>query len=603
MSSFPDWFATFRSDRRRGAGIAGLALVCLGVPLLWDPGTVHFSAFKRIMLFVGAAFFLVASAPKTGEGRPDRIDWLSVGLLGWLLITLIWSPAPGRGLVDASLAALAVALFVGGRRLGRSQHVWRFLPWFVASAGLLLAVWALGEWAGRGDEPRAGLGNTNYLAGLLAAQLPFVLLVASKLRSLRSGADEARFLGILLQAAVWVVIVSAILVTHSRAALAAAILAWCLWMVRAQGPLARWRFGRLAVMVTMVVGTAVGLFLFGGSGLTGRLYLAKISLGLIGKSIWFGHGLGSYATIFPEAQGKYLAGHPADLGLWTNAWTAHCEPLQLWIEGGLVGLGAAMLFGWWVFRRMRRDGRDAVGAQGKETPSAAVRGWFESAEVLAASLAGLAALGVTMFSEGLFHQPAQAGLGALWLGLALGLGSRDAEEARNVEAGRLGSRVWNWALWVVLGLLVLGSGVCSVRQYVAERSWGRSLRNEQPARELAAIQTARRWACDPGPILFRESLLLDRVGRRRVALPLMRRALDARPGALRYLALANLLARMGRIDEALSAYEKSLRLHPRLAAAYYNLGLVLEGAGHARRARRMLQRAHSLLPGRYPRPK
>ena len=216
-------------------------------------------------------------------------------------------------------------------------------------------------------------------------------------------------------------------------------------------------------------------------------------------------------------------------------------------------------------------------------------------------MASLAAFGVTALSEAVLHQPAQVGFVALCLGLVSGAPKR--EKAAFSAASRVRWSTADPVFWSGLVLALLGSGLCAARQYGAERHLGAALQVERPSSRLARLEKAQRWACDPGQVQFQKALLLDRLGRRGEALALMRRALARRPDALRLLAMGNILFGMGRLQGAVAAYEKAIEMHPRLAAGYFNLGLALEAQGRSERAKRMLLRAHSLLPGRYPRPR
>ena len=176
MSSSHLSSAAFPTSRRGWLPIAGLVLLGLALPLAWDPGAIHFSSLKRVLL-VTAAWFLWGELWSNRHGlRVDALDWAGMLLVGWLLLSLVWSPAPRRGLVDASLLVGAFAVFAAARSLWSLPGAMVVSVWSLALACLVLALWALGQWMAVGGEPVAGVGNQNFLAGLLAAQLPFALV-------------------------------------------------------------------------------------------------------------------------------------------------------------------------------------------------------------------------------------------------------------------------------------------------------------------------------------------------------------------------------------------------------------------------------------------
>jgi hypothetical protein len=64
----------------------------------------------------------------------------------------------------------------------------------------------------------------------------------------------------------------------------------------------------------------------------------------LGRKSFFGHGLGSFRAIFPVLEGRVLGGK-----LWAQA---HCEPLQLWFEAGVLPALVVLAFVLWhCFRK------------------------------------------------------------------------------------------------------------------------------------------------------------------------------------------------------------------------------------------------------------
>jgi tetratricopeptide (TPR) repeat protein len=57
--------------------------------------------------------------------------------------------------------------------------------------------------------------------------------------------------------------------------------------------------------------------------------------------------------------------------------------------------------------------------------------------------------------------------------------------------------------------------------------------------------------------------------------------------------MANLLAIQGQASEAISVYRQAIRLNPKNASAYYNLGVTLYNQGDIKKANGVLKRAHT----------
>lgn len=57
--------------------------------------------------------------------------------------------------------------------------------------------------------------------------------------------------------------------------------------------------------------------------------------------------------------------------------------------------------------------------------------------------------------------------------------------------------------------------------------------------------------------------------------------------------MANLLAINGQASEAISVYRQAIRLNPKNASAYYNLGVTLYNQGEIKKASGVLKRAHN----------
>jgi tetratricopeptide (TPR) repeat protein len=132
----------------------------------------------------------------------------------------------------------------------------------------------------------------------------------------------------------------------------------------------------------------------------------------------------------------------------------------------------------------------------------------------------------------------------------------------------------------------------------AEQSFNRGLALEADSRERAQEAYERALSLDPGHLAARINLgrLLHEAGRLPDAERVYRDGV-ARAGkdAVLWFNFGVLLEDMGRGDEAVAAYESSLRADPRFADCHYNLALAYEAAGNARGAIRHMGEYRKLV--------
>ncbi len=98
-------------------------------------------------------------------------------------------------------------------------------------------------------------------------------------------------------------------------------------------------------------------------------------------------------------------------------------------------------------------------------------------------------------------------------------------------------------------------------------------------------------------VLERLGLVLNRLGRHREALPVLRRVLDLQPErATAWNSAGEALGNLGRIRDAADAFARAVRWRPDFAHAHYNLGLALRAAGKNKGALGALGKAAELSP-------
>ncbi|MBN2800070.1 MAG: hypothetical protein JXX28_13075 [Deltaproteobacteria bacterium] len=455
--------------RPGGAGPLPAALLVAGiwaVILGWTPALRSFGAFKEAALLglVGGAMLawsLEREAPAVG-GRP--LVALSLLLGGAAL-----HPSPEGLLAAGHLSALVgVGLLAASRRWGARAWAWVVgLPLGLDLAlslvqGLDLAVPAASRASFGGTHGLlvGAIGNPNENAWtlLLGALLLWELLGP------RSGAPAAAL----------ALVVVALDRSRMAAVAAVAVIPW------AAGLRGRWWAAALAL------GGAAAWSWGAGEALVGRLWLAKIHLGMVVGRWGLPAGAGAWARDFPEAQAAALAMGPG----WPSALDhAHMDAAEVLYEYGAV----AILIGWLLWRPAR--GRPLALAVG--------------------ALLGLT--GYPLFS------PAPA----LVLALAWGLGGASPV----AEGGRLsrGAMGLAGALLLVLGVL----------HYRSERAIVAAL--EAPALASATLEAA---PLPTGPVRYYQGLAALLAG----DIPLARARLEAawaarhRPEVARALAQVSAVA-------------------------------------------------------------
>ena len=280
----------------------------------WLPGQSSTGAVRH-WLSVGVWPLFVASSLLSVRG-----GWPWLGLVGWTLITAIWSPGPGAAIATALTQLGWVAALVAGA-LDHDQSAAKLAPW-AAIAGVIAA--SSVTWGTFGL-----FGNPDYLAAFLVGTIIYSL--------------------------------------NGRWALAVIPQCVALWICDSLGA---WLALAIAGLIhgsarwprrTALVALGLGVMLGGWRPTTitehiaGRAHLVAGSARVIKEAPLLGVGAGRFHGAFLD--------HQRQGDLWTNAYHAHNEPLHAWAEGGLLGLLLLCLPVGLALSR-RRDGPDraVVGA-------------------------------------------------------------------------------------------------------------------------------------------------------------------------------------------------------------------------------------------------
>jgi len=243
-----------------------------------------------------------------------RAHWCGVALVGWLVVSIAWSPAPLDGFGEAAKLIVIAAAFAYGATL---ESIWSVVTG--ATFGIALSsIVATAQWYGfEGIEqtthafPAGLFYNHNRLAE--AAVLVGVALIALR-----------RF--------VWLpFLLPSIVLPQARGALLAAgvvMVALLLWRRRTFD-----RFVILMILFWLLVLAALTAPQWRSAALDERLILWSYA---INNMTWLGHGLGS----FSGATDVFL-GNGIDA---SRAEHPHNEYLWLAFEGGIPALAAGIGF-------------------------------------------------------------------------------------------------------------------------------------------------------------------------------------------------------------------------------------------------------------------
>lgn len=287
-------------------------------------------------------------------GRQPRWDSLDLVAAAYLIVSVPAYLAGGfvlDSLVQLHLDLAAVASFVVTRRAVTQRNESNTLWWF-SGAGAMVGAFFLLErlvppWPELGAlSGSSTLGNPDLVAEFAAFCLPATLALALATASKRGRwwtRVPAVVLGFCL---LWIQLVLASATAWVASAVALLVMA---------GFAVRRRFLRLpgAVVVVLIV-LAIGAVVAGVSftdQAKARWYLYRLSAGAALDKPVLGHGAGTFPAVFMGAQGRYLADHREDSGLWTNARHAHNQFLHLWVERGVGPIIVLLLLAGLCVRR------------------------------------------------------------------------------------------------------------------------------------------------------------------------------------------------------------------------------------------------------------
>lgn len=412
----------------------GLAVLLVAASLFHGDGTFGAGRWLALdaALVLAAVWFAVAVWRRQNLRLGAPHLW-ALGLLAWVVVSLLWSSDPRQGVHQLLNTLPLVGVFFVAPYIARAIP----LAVLAAVAGSLLLVAVLPE------QIFGGHGNENFITGFLLLAAPLALL------AWRGSWSEARLtvLVVLLAAAVYLVAVN----PSRQEYFVVGVLVAAAVVVNRRNP--RWVIGGLAALAAL--GAAVWL----GWGQLEVSVLSRVELWLntaklISMAPLSGHGFGSFMYEIPFFQEWFMGiadWGPASDNIARYAGAAHNEYLQLTAELGIAGLTCAGLL---VVTAIR-----AAVVRGGATAGAAV-----TTLLVASALAFI-------------DLPAQNAATALLIALALGLAA---------GKGNIKLRAWRPAALPVLPLAV-AFGFFGWQGYVAQVELGQAREAVVDGRYVSAV--------------------------------------------------------------------------------------------------------------------
>ncbi len=335
--------------------------------------------------------------------------------------------------------------------------------------------------------------------------------------------------------------------------------------------------GALALALAAATG---GLYLLNRDSGDGRVFIWKVTLGMIGNSPWVGTGPGGFKAGYMDRQAAYLAALPGEpRPLADNITVAYNEYLQFAAENGLVGLlllaGAVAAL--------------VAGRGGGVTSPAAANGTGKADT----GRAGIMAVGVfSLFSYPSEILPIQINLVFFLALAAAGMASKPVA----FPVGTPRRLVFTLACRsAVLGAVAVVCVTGVARLYaVGEgyRHWKTAFdlyaRNQYPE-SLAAYRDAYPVLDREGDFLTKYGKALSVAGWHREAIGVLRRGEAYQDNSVLQIALGESYKALGESLRAEAAYQKACRMVPGQFYPMYLLARLYQDTGQTGKAIRVAQ--------------
>ncbi|HEX5412427.1 MAG TPA: O-antigen ligase family protein [Terriglobia bacterium] len=390
---------------------ASLAVIAAVLLVLWAMGCAQNQAvsIRWSALYVPAVLYLLLGAVQFGRhltldpfATREALIKLLTSFVILFLVVQLWADASARMWKRLGMAVAIYAL---------SMALFAIVQYFT-SYGLIY--WNI---AAQGGDAFGPYVNHNNYAGLMEMLIPICLCFALY-RSLKDSDQMLLIFGVCGA-------IASLLLSGSRGGMIAvaaeiAILGVIIWRRnKDRGNFRKWKI----IGLVSAAGLAVALFaVTPNSGwqrlasiagvvqtpdvtMENRLTVSRDALAALHDYRWFGTGLGTFDTVFPQYQT-----FPTDLA-WTHAHNDYVEALtETGIVGGLIILSGLLLFAWLVIRNLRARNND-------------LQWWIQ----LGAAL-GCCGLLIHSFADFNLHIPANMAWFAACAGLAIAPAARSGSK-------------------------------------------------------------------------------------------------------------------------------------------------------------------------------
>ncbi len=314
-----------------------LGLACLAALVIFWRYQWSADQLRWVVLTLAAACAIglaLIGAISTRRLQLDAIDLIALSWLPLVIVSLSWSAAPGETLTALARLVVILALFLTLRGIVKAG-------WFPAI--LVAASMASASIVGVSltvPNSFGGYANENFAtAVLLALQAPMWI-------ALLRGTRRDR-----LVAVAGLVISLAYLFLANASLFEFFILPGVALLLVARFVL-RGRAVPIALLAVLVVGVVMAGFFLTDLRSDGLRFRASIWINTL--AMWrdaplFGHGLGSFVSVYPGYQEAHIAwfglgAFPVDARLNLITIDAHNDWLQVLAETGLLGAGLVLVF-------------------------------------------------------------------------------------------------------------------------------------------------------------------------------------------------------------------------------------------------------------------
>ena len=521
--------------------------------------------------------------------RWHAVLWLPIALAAYALGSMAWSHTYLAGVEAVRWFLFALLLWLGLNTLSRDRLP--MLAWGIHTGAAVASLWAaLQFWAdstmfAQGPPPGSTFVNRNFFAEFAVSTLPFGAILLARAR---------RSPVIVLLAFSWALIILAIMMTGTRAALLALwvqlliVLPLIAWRCRDQLAMASWGKGSRLLAAGVLIATLGGLGLIpsgnprileeqrgasalerglkrtqsihpGDSSLAVRQVMWRATVRVIEARPLAGVGAGAWESEVPlyQEEGAQLE----------TDYYAHNEFLQLAAEYGVVGWIFLLALLAWLLRCAWRTWKARSDDEKADAPWRAV---------------ALCSLLAFFIVSNVGFPWRMAATGALF---ALALAMLAASEARQHGIARWGAQPLRWTPRIARGALAAGVVCVILAGFIAQRA------AESEAHIVKAIRLALKisasgqpndpqWAPAKRELLqeLRDGIAINRHYRKITPM------------------VADELANWGDWRNAIWIWESVLGSRPHVVAMLCNVAKGYAATGEPQKAWAYLERAKKIQP-------